>query len=109
MAMIAITMIKSLSFISLEWFRKREYISSTMLGGRSTKIMQSLILADPPAPVEDPIGYLPVAVVSWNTPDLRRRVMQVLKSEKLYPTSDEAGAVALEKAKAWVERHALER
>ena len=63
----------------------------------------------PAGSVEDPIGYLPVAVVSWNTPDLRRRVMQVLKSEKLYPTSDEAGAVALEKAKAWVERHALER
>jgi hypothetical protein len=54
---------------------------------------------------DDPVGYAPMAVISWDRPDLRRRVMQILKSEKVYSTVEEASAVALEHAKAWVERH----
>lgn len=63
----------------------------------------------PAGSVEDPVGYLPVAVISWNRPDLRRRVMHILKADKLYETVEEASAVALEQAKAWVEHHELER
>lgn len=62
----------------------------------------------PAGSVEDPVGFTPVAVISWNRPDLRRRVMHILKSQKLYPTAEEASAVALEQAKAWVERHTRE-
>ena len=50
------------------------------------------------------LDTLPMAVVSWKHAGPRRRVMQVVKSERLYRTSEEAGAVALEKAKAWIER-----
>ena len=63
----------------------------------------------PAGSVEDPVGFTPVAVITWNRPDLLRRVMYVLKSQKLYPTPEEASAVALEQAKVWVERHRLER
>ena len=50
-----------------------------------------------------------MAVITWNRPDLRRRVMQIVKSEKLYETAEEASAVALEQAKAWIEHHSRER
>jgi hypothetical protein len=62
----------------------------------------------PAGSVEDPVGFMPLAVISWNTPDLRRRVMQILKSQKIYRSAEEASAVALEQAKAWVERHILD-
>jgi hypothetical protein len=35
--------------------------------------------------------------------------MHILKADKLYETVEEASAVALEQAKAWVEHHELER
>jgi hypothetical protein len=63
----------------------------------------------PAGSAEDPVGFMPLAVISWNTPDLRRRVMQVLKSQKLYRSAEEASVVALEQAKAWVECHLRER
>ena len=63
----------------------------------------------PAGSADDPVGYLPVAVISWSRPDSNRRVLHLLKSEKLYPTANEASAVALEQAKAWVEHHMLER
>jgi len=63
----------------------------------------------PAGSAEDPVGYLPMAVITWNRPDLRRRVMQIVKSEKLHETAEEASAVALEQAKAWIEHHSRER
>jgi hypothetical protein len=68
-----------------------------------------VITGRPAGAADDPVGYLPVAVISWNRPDVRRRVMQVLKSEKLCKTPEEATAIALEQAKTWVERHRRER
>jgi hypothetical protein len=68
-----------------------------------------VITGRPAGSADDPVGYVPVAVISWNRPDVRRRVMQVLKSEKLCDTPEQASAVALEQAKAWVERHRVKR
>jgi hypothetical protein len=65
--------------------------------------------ARPAGSADDPVGYIPVAVVSWDRPDVSRRIMQVIKSEKLCNTLEEASAVALEQAKVWIERHKLER
>ena len=65
--------------------------------------------ARPAGSVGDPVGYLPVAVISWNKPDLQRRVTQILKSEKFCETPEEATAVALEQAKAWIEHHKIVR
>jgi hypothetical protein len=55
------------------------------------------------------VGYLPLAVISWRRPDGSCRVLHFPKSQRLYPTPEEASAVALEQAKAWVEHHMLER
>jgi hypothetical protein len=65
--------------------------------------------ARPAGSPDDPAGYIPVAVVTWDRPDVRRRVMQVIQSEKLCKTPEEASILALEQAKAWVERHKFER
>lgn len=59
------------------------------------------------ASIEDSTSYNPTAVISWNRPDRLRRVMFCLISDKLYRSSDDARAAALEEAKAWVDRHAL--
>jgi hypothetical protein len=63
----------------------------------------------PAGSVEEPVGYLPVAVISWSKPDLQRQVMHTLKSQKVYDTPEEASATALEQAKAWVHHHDLHR
>jgi hypothetical protein len=55
--------------------------------------------------VDDPAGFLPMAIVTWYWPDQSRRVMQVLKSRQLYHTPEEASAAALQKAKLWVDGH----
>jgi hypothetical protein len=68
-----------------------------------------VVTGKPEGSVDDPVGYVPVAVISWDRPDVRRRVMQIIRSEKLCKSPEEASSVALEQAKLWVERHTLKR
>jgi hypothetical protein len=80
---------------------------------RSGVFMVSLFYKDhtivntgrPAGSVEDPVGFLPIAVISWDIPDQSRRGMHILKSRGLYRTAGEASAAALEEAKLLVDRH----
>ena len=55
----------------------------------------------------DPAGFIPVAAISWKTPDSKRN-MYLIKLRKLYPTVEDASAAALQEAKAWVDSHRLD-
>jgi hypothetical protein len=68
-----------------------------------------VITGKPAGSADDPVGFIPLAVISWNKPDFQRRVMHAIKLQQLYSTPEEASAAALEEAKAWVEFHRLER
>jgi hypothetical protein len=53
-------------------------------------------------------GFIPVAVITWQMPDSRRRIMQLVKMRKVYSSADEASIVALEEAKRWIDTHPVD-
>lgn len=59
----------------------------------------------PEGSVQDPIGFVPLALISWNRPDRQRRVMQRLQFGTLYSSTEDAAKAALKKAKAWIDHH----
>ena len=62
----------------------------------------------PVGSVENPAGFSPLALISWNLPDKQRRVMHRLQFGTPYATAEQAAAAALKKAKAWVDSHSVQ-
>jgi hypothetical protein len=60
----------------------------------------------PSGSAEDPAGFIPVAVITWQA-TATRRATHFVKLSELRATAEEARAAAAEAAKAWVDRHSL--
>ncbi|HEX2225755.1 MAG TPA: hypothetical protein VHM64_01350 [Candidatus Binatia bacterium] len=60
----------------------------------------------PSGSAEDPVGFIPVAVITWQATPYKRAV-HFVKFSELRATAEEARATAAEAAKAWVDNHSL--